>query len=230
MSLDFFNNLKESLEKNDTLSKITDGISDFIGELSEALQKKEKLATDTDIVTQIVSSNKLTIASENSIIQARNEVLSEYANNTKEEGPFYFVCNKVEGRDSYRVWEYNNNKRTQTEVDGKDLPSEATVNSIMRMKDGKLVVDNETTEVVLTEIQERVNKIIEEQNKKIEEYKKEGHTYLVTEDRNGRVFLWDSTEKPKYEIEDVFFPEELKDKAKEGNSFLYQNGTYTHIS
>lgn len=140
MSLDFFNNLKESLEKNDTLSKITDGISDFIGELSEALQKVVK---DTDIVTQIVSSNKLTIASENSIIQTRNEVLSEYANNTKEEGPFYFVCNKVEGRDSYRVWEYNNNKRTQTEVDGKDLPSEATVNSIMRMKDGKLVVDKE---------------------------------------------------------------------------------------
>ena len=107
MSLDFFNNLKESLEKNDTLSKITDGISDFIGELSEALQKNEKLATDTDIVTQIASSNKLTIASENSIIQTRNEVLSEYANNTKEEGPFYFVCNKVKGKESYRVWAFS---------------------------------------------------------------------------------------------------------------------------
>jgi hypothetical protein len=41
--------------------------------------------------------------------------------------------------------------------------------------------------------------------------------------------LWDSTEKPKNEIEDVYFPEELKDKAKEGRSFIYQNGTYTYI-
>ena len=30
MSLDFLNNLKENLEKNDTLSKITNGIADFI--------------------------------------------------------------------------------------------------------------------------------------------------------------------------------------------------------
>ena len=36
--------------------------------------------------------------------------------------------------------------------------------------------------------------------------------------------------KPKFEIEDVNFPEELKDKAKEGNSFLYKDGTYTYIS
>ena len=53
---------------------------------------------------------------------------------------------------------------------------------------------------------------------------------MVTEDINGRIFLWDSTEKPKFEIEDVNFPEELKYKAKEGNSFVYKNGTYVHIS
>ena len=100
----------------------------------------------------------------------------------------------------------------------------------MRMEEGKLVVDKETTVKVLNEITERAKEIIDKQNKKIEDYKKDGHTYLVTEDIKGRVFLWDSTEKPKYEIEDVDFPEELKEKAKEGNSFLYQNGKYTHIS
>ena len=76
---------------------------------------------------------------------------------------------------------------------------------------------------------EGAKEVIERQNKQIEDYKKEGHTYLVTEDTNGRVFLWDSTEKPKKEIEDVYFPEELKDKAKEGNKFLYQNGTYVYV-
>ena len=109
------------------------------------------------------------------------------------------------------------------------MPSDAGVNSIMRMKNEKLIVDSESTKTVINDIKEKADEIIEKQDKKIQEYKKEGHTYLVTEDTNGRIFLWDSTEKPKYEIEDVYFPEELKDKAKEGTSFLYQNGTYTQV-
>ena len=227
MGLDFFNNLKENLEKNDTLSKIVDGVSEFIGELSEALQKGE--SANNDIVTQIANSNKLTTASENTITQIRKDVLQEYANNTKEEGTLYFVFNKVNGEDKYRVWEYNGSNRTKTEIGGKDLPEDAQVNSAMRMKNGKLITDKEATQEILKELNNRAKEVIERQNKQIEDYKKEGHTYLVTEDTNGRVFLWDSTEKPKKEIEDVYFPEELKDKAKEGNTFLYKNGNYMFL-
>ena len=227
MGLDFFNNLKENLEKNDTLSKIVDGVSEFIGELSEALQKGE--SANNDIVTQIANSNKLTTASENTITQIRKDVLQEYANNTKEEGTLYFVFNKVNGEDKYRVWEYNGSNRTKTEIEGKDLPEDAQVNSAMRMKNGKLITDKEATQEILNEINNRAKEVIERQNEQIEDYKKEGDTYLVTEDSNGRVFLWDSTEKPKNEIEDVYFPEELKDKAKEGNKFLYKNGMYVYV-
>ncbi len=227
MGLDFFNNLKENLEKNDTLSKIVDGVSEFIGELSEALQKGE--SANNDIVTQIANNNKLTTASENTMTQIRKDVLQEYANNTKEEGTLYFVFNKVNGEDKYRVWEYNGNNRTKTEIEGKDLPEDAQVNSAMRMQNGKFITDKEATQEILNEINNRAKEVIERQNKQIEDYKKEGHTYLVTEDSNGRVFLWDSTEKPKNEIEDVYFPEELKDKAKEGNKFLYQNGMYVYV-
>lgn len=229
MGLDFLNNLKENLEKNDTLSKIAEGISEFIGELSEALQN-EISRENTDIVTQIASNNKLTMASETSIIQARNEALSEYSKNTNEEGALYFVLSKEQGKDSYKIWKFNNGKRTQSEVAKADLPEDASVNSVLRMQDNKLVTDKKATTTIINEVKEKAEQIIAEQNKKIEDYKKEGHTYLVTEDTNGRVFLWDSTEKPKNEIEDVYFPEELKDKAKEGRSFLYQNGTYTYIN
>ncbi len=226
--MDFLNNLKESLSKNESLSKITETISDFIEELSGAL--KNNTNNDTDIVTQIASSSKLTLASENSIIKARNEVLSEYASKTEEQGALYFVYKKSEGEDNYIVWEYNSDKRTQIEVEKKELPEGANVNTIMRMQDGNFVIDQEATKEIINEIEEKANEIIEKQNQEIEDYKEEGHTYLVTEDIDGRVFLWDSTEEAKYEIEDVYFPEELKDKAKEGNSFLYQNGTYNYIS
>ena len=229
MSLDFFNNLKQNLEKNDTLSKIGDVVTDFIGELSEALQKSNISKENQDIVSQIASENKLTMASENGISQARSQIVEEYAKKTQEEGNLYFIFNQVKGEDKYRVWEYNGGERTQIEIDKKDLPAGAMANSVMRMQDGKLKVDQEGTNQVLQQIKEKAEEIIEKQNQKIEAYKKEGHIYQVTEDINGRVFLWDTTEKPNTEIEDVYFPEELKEKAREGNRFLYQNGTYTHI-
>lgn len=227
MSLDFFN-MKEGLEKNETLSKVVEGVTEFIEELSEALQNKNN--NDKDIVTQISSDNKLSIASENEIIKVRNEIVSELASNTKEEGTLYFILNKIKGENSYRVWEFNNGNRTQIEMEKNELPENASVNSVLREENGKLVISKEETDMILNKVRREGDKIIEEQNKKIEDYKKEGHTYLVTEDINGRVFLWDTTEKPKFEIEDVYFPEELKNKAKEGNSFIYKNGTYEHIS
>ena len=228
--MDFFGDLKENLEKNDTLSKIVNGVTEFIGELTKALQSEGVIGKDVDIVTQIANTNKLSIASENEIDKERTNVLQEYANTTKNEGNLYFVFNKVKNEDSYRIWTIDSNGVTQNEISKNDLPNDISVNCVMRMNNGKFILDSEATKIVTNEIRNRANKIIEKQNQKIQDYKKEGHTYLVTEDINGRIFLWDSTEKPKFEIEDVNFPEELKDKAKEGNSFLYKNGTYVHIS
>ena len=43
-----------------------------------------------------------------------------------------------------------------------------------------------------------------ENNQEINQNRKEGHLYLVTEDRNGEVYLWDFTEKPEHEFKEVF--------------------------
>lgn len=222
--MDFFRDIKENFSKNDTLSKLLEGVTEFIGELAEALSGNE-----ADIVTKIGIENKLTLVSENEIDRARNDVLKDFANFTKDKGDLYFIFNKVKGEDSYRVWEINEDGISKTEMKKSDLPANATVNNIMRKEGNDFIVDEIATKEVESNIRSRANEIIREQNRKIEDYKKEGHTYLVTEDTNGRIFLWDSTEKPKYEIEDVNFPDELKDKAKEGNRFLYKNATYEHI-
>ena len=228
--MDFFGDLKENLEKNDTSSKIVNGVTEFIGELTKALQSEGVIGKDVDIVTQIANTNKLSIAAENEIDKERTNVLQEYANSTKDEGNLYFIFNKVKNEDNYRIWTIDSNEVIQKEISKSDLPNDVSVNSVMRMNNGEFILDTEATKIVTNEIRNRANKIIEKQNQKIKDYKKEGHTYLVTEDINGRIFLWDSTEKPKFEIEDVNFPEELKYKAKEGNSFVYKNGTYVHIS
>ena len=65
-----------------------------------------------------------------------------------------------------------------------------------------------------------------ENNQEINQNRKEGHLYLVTEDRNGEVYLWDFTEKPEHEFKEVFTSKELIDVAKEGAMIQFKDGNY----
>lgn len=58
------------------------------------------------------------------------------------------------------------------------------------------------------------------------ENRKEGHLYFVTEDRNGEIYLWDFTNKPKHEFKELITSKELLDVAKEGAMLQYKNGKY----
>ena len=59
-----------------------------------------------------------------------------------------------------------------------------------------------------------------------EEYRKEGHLYLVTEDRNNKIYLWDYTEQAETEFVETDLPEEVLVFAKEGAMLQYINGEY----
>ena len=64
------------------------------------------------------------------------------------------------------------------------------------------------------------------QSQELQENRKEGHLYLVTEDRNGEVYLWDFTDKPKHEFKEIITSVELQKVAKEGAMLQYKNGKY----
>ena len=73
--------------------------------------------------------------------------------------------------------------------------------------------------------QKKKNPLIEKNNN-LEEHRKEGHLYLVTEDRDNKVYLWDFTDKPKHEFVETNFSKKLLDIAKEGTMLQYKNGKY----
>ncbi|MCI9063755.1 MAG: hypothetical protein HFJ17_04050 [Clostridia bacterium] len=79
---------------------------------------------------------------------------------------------------------------------------------------------------IINEIEEFANNVLDKQDTKLKEYRKEGHIYVVEEDVNNRIYLWDTTDKPSFTIEEVDFPENLKDQATEGAIFKYTNGEY----
>lgn len=60
----------------------------------------------------------------------------------------------------------------------------------------------------------------------LQNYRKEGHLYLVTEDRNNEIYLCDYTEKSKIEFKEQIKDKELLNIAKEGTMLQYKNGKY----
>ena len=68
------------------------------------------------------------------------------------------------------------------------------------------------------------NQIEKEINNGFDDYFKENHLYLVTEDRDGIVFLWDFTEKSKESIEVDNLSQELLNVATEGAMLQFKNG------
>lgn len=227
MALDFFNKLKENLSKNEILSNISDGINEFITDVADRLNDKN--LEEIDIVSKIISNRKTSIVSETSIIQARDEILANYAQNTKEKGDLFFVFNKVKGTDEYRIIQMGENTNKTITVEKSKLPNDTKLNYVMRLENGKYTLDTEGTNEIINKIYKKAEEILNRQDEKLDEYRKEGHVYVVSEDINNRIFLWDTTDKPDFEIEEVNFPTELLSEAKEGNKFIYKNGKYEKI-
>ena len=204
MSLDFFNNLKENLSNNEVISNITEGIQDFLTEVSDRLNDNEN--NNLDIVSEITTARTTSLSSENSIMKARDEILREYAKNTTDKGDLYFIFNKIKDSDDYRVIQMGKDIYTTLKVNVNELPEGSGLNQVMRLKDGIFELDEIGTENVLNKIYIKAEEILDRQDRKLQEYRKDGHIYVVTEDINNRIFLWDTTSKPDFEIEEVNFP------------------------
>lgn len=64
----------------------------------------------------------------------------------------------------------------------------------------------------------------------LQDNRKEGHLYLVTEDRNNEIYLWDFTDKTEHEFKEVISSPSLLEVAKEGAMLQYKNGEYVLYS
>lgn len=76
------------------------------------------------------------------------------------------------------------------------------------------------------DIESMAKNVLKEQQKELEDYRKEDHIYLVTEDTNGRIYISDQTENMGYEVEEVDIPNDLRGKISEGTTLKYENGEY----
>ena len=214
MNLNIFNNLINSLKKDKSTQ-------DFLNELKNSIEND-----NIGILDKFQSENKVSIGTKNKMDTKMDEILKEYAEKTKDNGSLYFIVEKSKKDNTYVTYKYENENDSVIKIPEEELPEGALVNCALRMENGKYILDEKGTIELENEITIMANELLEEQNKILEEYRKEGHLYKVSENINGCIFLWDMTDEPKMEIEEVDFPEELLSKAIEGTVFQYIDGKY----
>lgn len=192
------------------------------------------------IIEDILSNNNLTTGNENSIRGKFNDIILKYAEQNFSNETMYFVedskktywlKNEEYYNDNvYSVLKVENNQTEEIEISKNDIPNEIGVNNVYTIKGGNFIIDNLATNELQKEIKDMAEEIINKQNEKLDSYRKEGHLYMVSEEIGNNRFLWDLTEAPEFEFEEVDIPKELLEKATQGSVLKYTNGVYEYYS
>ena len=227
MKLDLFNNLYESLKERNFVKKFMEELSESIeNNTNEECKWYNLLENDLTIY-----NNKIISKYRNIMIKERDNILRKYAIETKQDGEMLYV------------YDINNNKNNtynlcncSVEEDYKvitkhieELPKDTQLGSVLRKQGDILTLDIIATNVLKKEINTMIKETIKEQNIYLDTMRFEGHKYEAGEKYSGRIWLYDldNVQGGGIEgIEEIEFPKDLYQDAKEGDLFIYKNGKY----
>lgn len=234
MNLDLVNNLFNTLKENKF-------VQSFISELSNSLENNLKYENEkVPIIEDILSHNKLTTGSENSIRLKLNDTILNYAQQNFNNGSMFFVKDNKKtywsnnqrhsNNDVYTVLKVTNGKMEELGISKKAIPTNIHVNDVFILNDDTYLLDDIATKELQEEILDMSNEIITKQNLNLEKHRKEDHLYMVTEELGNSRFLLDLTDKSKSEFEEVDFAKDILNIATEGTVLKYTNGKYEYYS
>ena len=217
MNLNLFNNLIDSTKENNIFQK-------FIKELSEFLKENER--NQVPLVQKILGERILTTRYRDKINVERREIINNYSKEHWEEGEFYYVYNKRSDNFYGLVNHKNGESGINIGVKESELPKGAGVDSVLKVKNGKWILDKDATEKIQAELTEMINRLLEEQANRMEMQRVEGYLYRFVEKTGDTVWLIDETNYTGECFEEINFPSELSESATEGTMFQYINGEY----
>lgn len=195
---------------------------------------------EKSIVGDFLENHSLTTANKNSIIKNERKIVLEFANKNFEGTTMYFVRdskkvhwknNEREFDDSkYAVLKVENGQIQEIGIDKRTLPIDISVNVVFTIEDGRYMANSLATDKLKEKLIDMATEVVSQQEVSLAENRKEGHLYLITEELGNNRFLWDLTDKPKREFEEVSISKELLSKATEGVVLRYANGEYEYYS
>ena len=221
MNLDLFKDLIKSTKENDI-------VQSFIKELSDCLENNlnNNKKNQITLVQKILDGRILTTRYRDEINIQRHDIINNYSKEHSEQGEFYYVYNKRSNNTYGIVSHKNGEDGVNIGIKESQLPEGAGVDSVLREKNGKYILDEIATEELQEELTEMINRLLERQDNELKEQRVEGHLYEFVEKSGDTVWLIDKTKNDGNCFEEVDFPSDILDKVTEGSVLQYINGKY----
>ncbi len=222
MNLDILDNLINNLKENDFIKKFGEELNNYLDDKIEHQNRKTDI-NQVSILEEMQKENKITTEYRDKMLVARNKILQEYAQKTKDKGDMYYIydCTK----EQYLLTNCENNKSNQI-IKLEKVPEGAQIDSVLRMNKNKFELDVQATEEIKIQISEEINKLLKEQERVMEERRIDGHIYEFVEKTNDRICLIDTTKDTGDVFEEFKFLENVFEDAKQGDLFEYSKGQY----
>jgi len=148
MELNINNNI--SIDNN---SKDAGGISNFIEELSDFLEDKINIKHEESTLSMldiVQEEQKVTVEYRDKMLLERSDILNNYVKETIDKGTMYYIYSKdLENDNIYNLCICEDGKSHDViQVDNKDLPSGAGIDSALRIENGKYILDVEANQEI----------------------------------------------------------------------------------
>ncbi|MBR3325380.1 MAG: hypothetical protein IKG14_04990 [Clostridia bacterium] len=220
MDLNILNNMKIGTKGNDF-------IFSFIDELTQAINNRKEKENNMNLQ----NNEDLSTKSRDEFVIKRNEILTEYANETSNKGIMYYIYDKNSNNENiFNATICENGKSHEiVELDKNQLPNEVEIGSVLRNNNNNYYIDEQATVKIKNRLDNIKNNLIKKQNLELENNRIEGHIYEVSEVGSDRVYLFDISIDDSNgvdEIEERNISEELLSALNEGDTLIYENGEY----
>ena len=228
MNLDVLNNLINNAKENKF-------VQNFMKELGEYLEKSiaDNLGgvsrNEVSLLDKVREENNVTVEYRDKMYIARRNILQDYARKTAEDGTMYYIYDKFD--DNYLV-SICDEKRSHEIIELKrnELPEGAGIDSVLRLQNGKYILDNKATDFVREEMADGFDKLLEEQFDLMQERRVDGHVYEFVEGDADSIWLIDCDSNNGLAFEEFEFSKDVFENAKEGDLFEFVNGKYVKYS
>ena len=218
-------------EKANFINELSNYLKNNIGnktEINNIDDKSNNLILDEDLT---LYDEKIILRFRDEMLTKRSKILQDYAQNTKEKGEMFYVYDRsTNKKNTYNLSYCNINRSHEVLTKSiEELPASSKLGSVLRRNGENFIIDIEATKEVGKEINSMIKEKIEEQREYLDSKRINGHIYEVGEKYSGRIWLYDLNNISGggiEGIEEIEFPKDLYQTAKEGDLFIYEDGEY----
>lgn len=230
MDLNFFNKLNDATKDNNGIQGLIEDLGEFLE--NKFAGNKELERKGISLIQEMQEQGKVTTTYRDKMLVERSNILNEYAKGTSDKGTMYFVYSKNSAKANvYNLCICEDGMSNKViSVEESELPNGAGVDSVLRLENGKYVLDEKATEHIFNEMHTMVQKLLEEQTLELSRKRVEGNIYEIVEISGDTAWLMNTTKNDGDCFEEISISKDVLDGLNAGDLIQYVNGEYKACS